>query len=163
MTKIKTLSIAALAGFWAAAAAAHPDHDLGHGPLDIFNSDALAAMPITVKIWMGILAVSLASGVFFVRKHKIARWIVCGFLISIFTGDLFFRTLDLPMLSGAVSLWHLVCWSPGLFLLLIRRPFLREYEPYKYRIWTAVVAFVIVVSFLYDIRDAAVYIGHVTL
>lgn len=157
----RTVLCAFLGVICATAASAQSAYSIGHGPLEVFNMAAFSAMPVIGKLWLLGLVATMLSGVFFVRDHLIARWILGGFLASVFTGHLVFGLLGLPMLTGAIAIWHILCWSPGLFLLLIRRPFLRTYEPMRYRVWTAVVAVVIVVCLLFDIRDAVIYAAHI--
>ena len=62
--------------------------------------------------------VDFRGGLFFVRKHPIARWAVGGIIITLTTGRVFWGILGLPMLGGRVALWHLVTWPPALVLLL---------------------------------------------
>jgi len=79
-------------------------------------------------------------------------WLV--FLVSTFAA------LGLPMLSGSIAIWHLVCWTPALVLLLTPRPFFNPNEGRWYRIWSGVMTCAILISFVFDIRAAAIYIDH---
>jgi hypothetical protein len=133
-------------------------HETGHQALQLWNKDAMANAPVGVRLWLMFMLASFASGLFFVKKHVIARWVVGGFLVSFFCGRLIADALGLVTLSGYVALVHLVCWSPGLYLLLTRQPFLREQGAYL--IWSGLITMVIVISFYFDLRDAWIYLSY---
>ncbi|MGI9308728.1 MAG: hypothetical protein ACR2P6_05670, partial [Gammaproteobacteria bacterium] len=59
---------------------------------------------------------------------------------------------------GLFSLVHLICWSPALYVLLTRRPFLQERS--LFTIWSGAITFCIIFSFVFDIPDAAIYLDH---
>ena len=62
------------------------------------------------------------------------------------------------MLSGSITIWHIVCLSLALKLLLLRRPFLNQNENLWYRLWSGTMTGVILIAFIFDFRDAAIYI-----
>lgn len=134
-------------------------YEVGHGALQIFNSDAMAHTPQWVVIWIMFMAASFFAGLFFVRRHTIARWVVGGFLLGIIVSSVLTSGLGVIPLSGFIALIHLVFWTPGLYQLLKNRPFLGERSAFS--IWSGVMTAVILFSFFFDIRDAAIYLKHI--
>lgn len=146
----------------AVAAVDESSYESGHGALQRFGSSAgIAATPLWVQIWLVILGLTFLSSLFFVRKHPIARWAIGGIMVSVPLTPILVRAMGWPFLGGAIALGHLVFWSPALYLLLTRRPFLDEANSSAFRIWAAMMATVIIISFIFDIRDTAIYLGHV--
>lgn len=133
---------------------------IGTGPLQVFNSEAFSAAPLAAKVWLVFMLSTFFIGLIFVRRHVIARWAVGGLVVSMLTGHTFFALLGLPMLSGAIAIWHIVCWSPALVLLLLKCPFLVAKENPCYRVWSGVMTIVILISFVFDFRDGWIYIQH---
>ena len=163
---MKIQSILALTGgglatlFWSAAARAE-DYPSGIGPLEVFDQAAMMAMPVWVQIWLTFLLLTFLVGlVFFAWRKPIARWAAGGFIVSVIAGNLIFPALGLPVLSGAISIMHVVGWTPALILLLMRRPFLNRQEGTAYRLWSAILTGVILFSFVFDIPDSLIYIRH---
>ena len=62
-------------------------------------------------------------------------------------------------LSGLIALLHVVFWSPALYLLLTRRPFMKERSAYA--VWSALATLVILFSFVFDVPGAAIYLDHI--
>ena len=151
------LLIALLGVAFAASAQAY---EPGHLALEVWNDEGRASAPGWVKIWLRIMAISFLTGLVFVF-HKVEARVVLG---GLFIGLMFSRGLgavtDVVMLSGLVALIHVIFWSPGLYMLLTRRPFLKERS--FYAAWSGLITLVILFSFIFDIRDAAIYIDHVT-
>jgi hypothetical protein len=78
-------------------------------------------------------------------------------------GHTVFELLNLPFLGGSIAIMHLVCWSPVLFLLLLKRPFFNSNEQVGFRVWSALMAGVLIFSFIFDIRDAVIYINYISV
>ncbi len=133
-------------------------YESGHQALQIWDNAARASMPSWVMIWLGIMMSTFALGLFFVRHHAEARWVVGGFigmmLVTVASG----RVLGLVPLSGLFSLIHIICWSPALYVLLTRRPFLQDRSLFS--IWSGAITACIIFSFIFDIPDAAIYLDH---
>lgn len=135
------------------------DYPSGRGALEVFDDAAMKAAPQWMKIWLMIMLAGFAAGLFFVRRHPIARWVVGGFLsIVVLVGGIA-PALNIPLLSGFLGLCHVVCWSPGLYLLLSKRPFMGATTAFS--IWSAVITAIILFSFVFDIPDAFIYLQHV--
>jgi hypothetical protein len=133
-------------------------YESGHQPLQLWDNAGRANMPLWVSIWLGIMMTTFALGLFFVRRHAEARWVVGGFIGMILVTVASGRLLGLLPLSGLFSLVHVICWSPALYVLLTRRPFLQGRS--LYAVWSGAITACIIFSFIFDIPDAAIYLDH---
>lgn len=140
------------------AATLTANYAAGHQALELWNAEARSNAPAAVKLWLNIMAATFLSGLLFVWKHASARWVVGGVLLSVGGGGFIAQALDLVMLSGYVALLHLIFWSPGLFFLLRERAICKGLSLYSS--WATTAALVIMISFVFDIRDASIYIMH---
>lgn len=131
----------------------------GHTALEVWNAEGQANAPQWVQIWLMIMLASFALGLLFVWKRVEARWVVGGFITSILVSGFVIPALGLVSLSGLIALMHLIFWSPALFLLLKNRPFMKERS--FYAVWSGLITAVILFSFIFDIRDAAIYLDHI--
>jgi hypothetical protein len=136
-------------------------YSVGHGALDTFNQEGFLATPRWVQIWVLILMGTFIAGFYFAWKHALARWSVGGFILSMTMGQTVFALFNLPFLGGSIAIMHLVCWSPALFLLLLKRPYFNRHERTSFRVWSSLMTCVLIFSFVFDIRDATIYINHV--
>lgn len=152
-----TLVIAAL--LLPAAATMASDYEAGHGALQVWDSRAQDQLPLPIKIWLLTMVTVFSLGLAFVRKHLEARFVVGGVILGILCSRVLIPELGIVKLSGLVALVHLIFWSPGLYMLLRHRPFLRDLG--LYRFWAGAATAVIIVSFVFDIRDAAIYLHHI--
>ena len=137
------------------------DYSSGHQALQIWDDQAKANMPTWVFYWLISMASVFACGLFFIKRHVEARWLVGGFVLGLFFSRFAIPALGLVPLSGLVALVHLVFWSPALYLMLKNRPFIKVKGIYS--IWSAMATFCICFSFVFDIRDAAIYLSHVLI
>lgn len=135
------------------------DYEKGHQALQIFDNEGIAATPQWVMIWVMFLAASFAAGLFFVLRQPIARWVVGCFIAGIAFLSIA-PMLGIVQLSGFIALMHLIFWSPALYQLLTKRPFLAAPQT-PFSIWSAVITAVILFSFVFDIRDAVIYLNHI--
>ena len=153
----KTLLIACvLSALFAMPALAAYEH--GPGALQIWDEQGLASSPAWIKVWLAFMSVVMLSGIFFVRKHGEARWVVGGIVIGLLITKFVLPALSLTSLSGLVGLIHVIFWSPALYVLLKNRPFTKGFSAYA--IWSGVVTGVILFSLFFDSRDAAIYLHH---
>jgi len=134
----------------------------GHGALQVFDAEGMAATPLWVQMWVGFMLVMFATGLFaFAWKQPLARWVAGGFILSALFGESIFNAFGLPFLSGSIAILHLVFWTPGLILLLMQRPFLDPEQGKWFRIWSGMMVVSILFSYVFDIRDATIYLNHV--
>ena len=159
---LKVGFIAFAVAMMSAASVCAQEYPSGAGALERFDGAARAAVPAPLKIWLMVLLGTFAASIIFVWKKPVARWALGGLLIAMLAGGPVFSALGWPMLGGAIALWHLVCWTPVLIVLLWKRPFLDSNEWLPFRIWSALLLVVIIVSFVFDIRDAWIYVNHVS-
>ena len=152
---------AGLAAVAAATAAFGQSYTPGHQALELWGADGIAASPLWVQYWLNVMMVTFVIGLLFaiIRQRLEAIVLSAGVLLSVFGGRFLADQMGWTYLSGYVALAHLVCWSPALYLLLTRRPFLRERS--LYAAWSALATAVVLFSFVFDIRDTAIYLDHV--
>jgi len=134
-------------------------YEPGNGALQVWNEDGQAAAPAWVRGWLSFLAIAFISGLLFVWKHPIARWVVLGMVANLLIGRGLIPALGIVKLSGLIGVVHVICWSPALYFLLKERPFTKGLSPFA--IWSGIITFVILFSFIFDIRDAVIYLDHI--
>lgn len=148
------VTLLSLLSLWAVA----DDYSSGHTALEVWDSHAKDNVPLAVAIWLNVMTVTFLSGLVFVWKQPVARWVVGGVLLSVISSGLIADALDLIPLSGYIALIHLLFWTPGLVMLLLRRPFMGPLSAFS--IWSGIATLVICVSFIFDGRDAWIYLHH---
>lgn len=159
ISRFLAATMTALVGVSSAA----QEYAKGNGALEDFSGEGFAASPEWVQIWVLFMVAVFAVGLFvFAWRKPIARWAAGGFILAAVFSNVAFPALGLPALSGSLAIAHLIFWTPALVLLLKQRPFSNPEEGRWYRIWSGVMTFVIITSFVFDIRDAFIYIGHVS-
>lgn len=134
-------------------------YEPGNQALQLWNDEGIANSPQWVQTWLMIMLGSFALGLLFVWKRVEARWVVGGFIAAILISRLGIPALGIVKLSGLVALVHLIFWSPGLYLMLKNRPFLKERS--LYAIWSGLITAVILFSFIFDIRDGVIYLDYI--
>lgn len=112
-------------------------------------------------IWIVSATACFAVGLLFVWRHSIARWVV-GCYIAGFVALIISSTFDAVQLklSGFYALVHIVFWSPALYQLLTKRPFLDK-KATAFSVWSGVITAVILFSFIFDIHYAYIYLNHI--
>ena len=130
----------------------------GHKALQLWNAEAMDRVPPAVEIWLYFMMAVLVTGLLFVWRHRGARWIVLGTVGIVLSFGFLVPALGMTPFTGLAALTHLIFWSPGLYILLRDKPFLTGVSPYA--IWSGLATFMIVVSFFFDIRDAAIYLDY---
>ncbi len=157
-SKFRVLLTAGFAMIVIAMGATAQDMAHGNGALEIFDSEGQANSPRWVMAWIMIMLATFAAGLLFVWKRYEARWVVGGLILGFVALGILTGPLGVVPLSGFIALIHLIFWTPGLIVLLRRRTFLKERSVYG--VWTGLMTVVILFSFVFDIRDAAIYIDH---
>jgi hypothetical protein len=131
----------------------------GHQAMQIFDKQGFDNSPQWVQIWVACMVASFLAGLFFVKNHAIARWVVGCFIAGMVFGAVAGNVFGVPNYSGFIALVHLIFWTPALFQLLAKRPFLGQRSAFT--VWSGVITAVICFSFIFDIRDAFIYLTHV--
>lgn len=111
----------------------------------------MAELPGWVQIWMNWMMVIFLAAIFFVWKHRGARWALLSMLLSMPLAMLVFHLSNTVHLLGIV---HLLLWTPLLVYLLlidIKSEAFKFKSPYG--VWVILLMTTIVVSLLFDIRD----------
>ncbi len=157
----KPMLLIALLGLIAAAlslpAIAH-EAAHGNGALEIFDQEGMDNSPQWVRSWILFMMLSFAGSLLFAWKHVVARWVLGGFLLGAAAMLTIGKLFGVPPYSGYIAIFHLVFWSPALYQLLTKRPFMGPLSPYS--VWAGIMTFVIIFSFVFDIRDAFIYLRH---
>ncbi|MEM7661686.1 MAG: hypothetical protein AAF292_05515 [Pseudomonadota bacterium] len=157
LNRLASLSVSTAAFIAFSATAQEYTH--GNGALELFDSEGIANSPTWVRIWIIFMLASFAAGLLFVRRRIEARMVVGGFVLGMLALMVLQGAFGLPPISGFIALIHLIAWTPGLIVLLRRRTFLKERS--LYGAWTGLITAVILFSFVFDIRDAAIYLDHI--
>lgn len=155
---VVTIAVSIFLGFSTVAQAQAVAYESGHQALQIWDDVAMKTAPPIIKGWLVVLLGSFALGLLFIWRHVAARWLVGGFVLMMVFGVFAIPALNLVPLSGLIALLHLVFWTPGLLLMLKERPFLKGFSFYS--VWAGIITLVIIISFVFDIRDTAIYLDH---
>lgn len=131
----------------------------GHEALEIFDAQGWKNSPTWVMVWVVFMALTFFAGLFFVRNHLIARWVVGGFIAGAILLQIA-QAMGVVILSGTIAFIHIIAWSPALYQLLTKRPFLTA-EKGAFKTWSGVITATIIFSFIFDIRDSIIYFQHV--
>ena len=126
--------------------------------LEEWNTEARDALPIYIKVWLGLMMLNNLATLFFVKNHVAARWVFAGFFVS-HAVVMVMWSRDIPVLAGQVSLFHIVCWTPGFFWLIRKRDEIKF--PSAYAVWATLACLFYIGSMIFDIRDATTYLRHV--
>lgn len=124
----------------------------------VWNNKARTSLPPGLMCWLAVLVATCLASALFVRDHASARWVLGGFVVS----HLLVFTLPLAKLfvmrRGVVSLLHLLCWSPGWVATLVA--VWRQEGGALFLGWSVALLVVMGISFVFDLRDAGVYVGY---
>jgi hypothetical protein len=111
----------------------------------------LAVLPGWVQMWMNWMMFIFVASIFFMWRHKGARWTLLSFIISMPVGMLVFHLSNTVHLLGIV---HLLLWTPLLAYMLLKEV---KSDGFKfqspYGVWAMLLMTTIMISLLFDIRD----------
>ena len=119
------------------------------------NSQMAALSPV-VQIWVNWMMLVLILSVFFVRRHRPARFVFLAFLVTMpvaMTIFYFFRNVHLFALA------HILIWTPLLIYLVKHRKSERKQKAQRvgtgrpYDIWQILLIGTLSISLVFDIRD----------
>lgn len=136
------------------------DYQHGHGALQIFDAKALEITPTWVRVWISFMLLSFVCSLFFIKNHATARWVAACFVAGIVFMLFIAPQFGIVPLSGFIALCHLIFWSPALYQLLKAKAFLGPRTPFS--IWSGLITGVIIFSFVFDLRDAFIYLRHIS-
>ena len=128
--------------------------------LDDWNMDARNALPTYIKNWLASMLVAHLSSVVFVRKHRPARWVLGGFLLSHLWVAYAEYSDAIALKAGLVSFGHIVFWLPAIISFYRNRADIKLSSAYG--IWACIMFFYYAVSLTIDVREATIYFSHVT-
>ena len=129
----------------------------GYEALQVWNKEAIISTPFYLKIWLGIMAISLLSSLIFIKNLGARAVFIFTSLGLLFT-KLIAPQLGLTVYSGLVALTHVALWPLSLYFLY------RDYFVIKtglYRFWIYWVSIIIMISLIFDVRDAYKYIAFI--
>lgn len=112
-----------------------------------------ADLPGWVQLWMNWMTVVFLAAILFVKNHVAARVAILTFVLTFLGAILvFYLTRNVHLFS----LVHLALWTP-LLIYLYRKEFKSGNTKFgsPYGIWLILLCTTIVVSLLFDVRDAA--------
>jgi hypothetical protein len=126
-------------------------------PETVWNQEARSSMPRWVQAWIYFMFLAFGSGLFFVRRHSEAWWMVGAFAASHLASGLEILLLGPERLTvGIVSINHCIFWTPATVLFARKTrttPFATPFGA-----WRAVVIGTAVFSLAFDYRDAFAFL-----
>lgn len=126
--------------------------------LDIWDPAARDALPGHVKIWLILMMLNNLAAIAFLKNHTSARWVFGGFVISHLLVLVGFWKTGTPILAGQVSLFHIIFWTPGIYMLWRKREEMKWFTPYA--VWACLAIIFYLGSMTVDIKDAAIFLRH---
>lgn len=144
-----------------ASAAAPVPHSL-----EVWDHAARTSLPVWLMAWLGLLVVTFLGSLAFVRHHAAARWVLGGFVLSHAIVAIVEGAGLATMRTGLVSVTHVLGWTLSAVALIGALPGTDPRTPYG--IWCRVLLAIIAIAFVFDVRDAALYlyyqgVGHPAL
>lgn len=126
--------------------------------LEEWNAAARSALSAPVKAWLGLMMLTNIAALGFVKNHVAARWVFAGFVVS-HGLVMAMWAMEMQVLAGQVSLFHIIFWTPGMIALLMRRAEIKLPSPYG--IWACCSLVFYFGSMMIDVRDAYIFVSHV--
>ncbi|MBZ0111439.1 MAG: hypothetical protein K8J08_03180 [Thermoanaerobaculia bacterium] len=113
----------------------------------------MAELPGWVSLWLNWLMFIFLVSVFFVRRHRAARYALAAILLTLPIGLLVFKIHPNVHLLGVA---HWLVWLPLLVYIVRKERGAHLFHPKTaYGVWISLLATTIVVSLLFDARDIA--------
>jgi hypothetical protein len=119
----------------------------------------MASLPGWVNLWMNWMMLIFLASLFFVRRHRPARYALAALLLTVPIGLLVFKIHPNVHLLGVA---HFVVWLPLLGYIWRKERGAHLFQPKTaYGVWITLLVTTIVVSLLFDARDIVlVALGH---
>ena len=125
-----------------------------------WNMEARKALPLPHKLWLGGLMAVHLSSLLFVRRHVAARWVFGGFALSHVLIVYVEATGLFAMVSGMISLEHVLTFIPGLIAIYVTRNQIRW--PGAYAVWVGAVVVLYSGLLWNDLPDLLVWVRMTT-
>lgn len=126
--------------------------------LQVWNNQARLSLSPPLAAWLALLVAVCLSSVFFVGEYTAARWVLGGFIASHLIVFLLPTVTDFVMRKGFVSLMHVICWTPGLAMII--GDVLQGPGGTSYAWWSYALIVVVAISFIFDVRDSYTYLVY---
>lgn len=144
-------------GFFVMLCAVLPSAANALSALEEWNNVSRDALPIPVKVWLGLMMLNNISALFFLKNHVAARWVFAGFVVSHGIVMLMWSQ-SIVVMAGLVALLHIIFWTPGIIAIWYRRSEMLGLTPYRF--WSTFVLIFYSGSMFFDVPDAVNYIIH---
>lgn len=115
-------------------------------------SDAIeAGISPVARMWLNWVLVIFFASVFFMWRHKGARYAFIAMVLSLPLSLLIYSAEPNIHLIGVT---HIILWTPVAFYIVAREMLVREMPAFSlYGIWAVLLVLTIVVSLIFDVRD----------
>ena len=130
--------------------------DSGHGALEVWDKEAMENVPVIIKAWLATMGVSFLLSAIFIKHHTTARLALAGFLFGLALTKFILPYFDIVVFSGLVATIHLLAWTPA-YVLLLKDGHIMAFHSW-YQRWRLWILAVIKISFIFDIRDAFIFL-----
>lgn len=127
--------------------------------IDPWDAAAREGLAIHIKVWLGLMLLNNLAALAFVKNYVAPRWVFGGWFVSHAT-SLTLALQGFEVLVGHISILHILCWTPGAVVLVLRRNEIRTGST-AYSIWASLAIMFFFVSMIFDLRDATIYLAHV--
>ena len=121
-------------------------------PADIANQ--ISNLPLLLSGWLRVMGIVNLASLFFLR-HIQARWVLAAFVFIAATNVPIFLSYGLVKLG---SIPHLIVWIPLIIYLAHEFRCGRIEVKSIFGVWTVCVMAVVLISVVFDVRDAVQYL-----
>ena len=108
----------------------------------------VSALPLWVQYWMDYMTVVFILGVVFIKNQVEARWVLGGVLAAMAGA---FVWGGIYGFGQAWGIWHLLFWTPAVWIVLRNRNGITWKSLYGY--WLLVAVTTMVISLVFDLKD----------
>jgi hypothetical protein len=125
-----------------------------------WNMEVRKALPLPHKLWLGGLMAVHLSSLLFARRHVAARWVFGGFALSHALIAYVEATGRFAMVSGVISLEHVLTFIPGLIAIDVTRSEIKW--PGAHAVWVGAVVVLYSGMLWNDLPDLLVLVPMTT-
>ncbi len=127
----------------------------GYQALQVWDQQAVASAPMALKVWLGLMGVSVAFALLFIKRSG-ARYILTSVVLGLLVTKFIAPFFALTIYSGFVALTHVCCWPLGLYGLW--RDGKGRSVSKSYFVWSIWISLIFFISLIFDVRDAFKYL-----